>query len=123
MDTQDSNVSKNRLQRLVKDVGHLVFEVLSSHEGVEQVLPEHAFQSDDLATRSTDRRVDVKCLPEVIDRIGSGLSTDIKQDTHACVISTSDLMSWVENAHLGLKHAPKALKNQRWELIFFWFFS
>jgi hypothetical protein len=58
-------------------------EGLQGHtERVEQVLPVFPFQSDDLATSATDVRVDIECLPQVIDRSGARHSSDIDKDAN-----------------------------------------
>jgi len=75
--SQDGDIPKYTLQGLVEDIAHLVLKVLSRNERIDQVLPEGTFESDDLATGATDRRVDVERFPEVVDRVWSGLGADI----------------------------------------------
>lgn len=64
---QNRNVAKDRLERLVQNVAHLVLEVLRRDERVEQILPKHPLERDNLPTRSANRRVDVERFPEMVD--------------------------------------------------------
>jgi hypothetical protein len=79
--SQNRDVTKDTLERLVQDITHLVLKVLGRDEGVEQVTPEQALERDDLSASSSDRRVDVEGFPEVIDTVRAGLGTDVEQDT------------------------------------------
>ena len=82
------------------------------HEGnerrtksIKKFLPVCAFEGDDFTASATDIQVDIKHLPETKNRAWTRHYTDIEQD-----------------ANIGLENAAKppkkALKNQRWELIF-----
>lgn len=83
LDLQNCDVAKDRFERLVQDVAHLVFKVLRRNKRIEQISPEHAFERDNLPARSTDRRVDVESFPQVVDGVRTRLSSHIKQYTNA----------------------------------------
>ena len=106
---QHSDIAEDRFERLVQDIAHLVLEVLRRDKRVEQVLPEHAFQSDNLATGTSDRRVDVECFPEMVDRVWSRLSAYVKQDADTGGYISSSLLT-EHSTYFGLRQAPKALK-------------
>lgn len=57
------------------------------------MLPIFSLQSNDLTAGSTNVRVDIECLPQVINRSGSGHSSDIDK-----------------NANVGLKNRAKGVK-------------
>lgn len=113
MNSQDSDITKYRFKRLIpviqhyywvmklnlQDVGHFVFEVLSSNQWVEQISPKHAFESDNLSAGSTNGRIDIKSFPQVVNRIGSRLSSDIEEDTHATSLVERFIdVSWLTSA-------------------------
>lgn len=90
-DAQDGDIAKDRFERLVQDVAHLVLEILSSHKRIQQIFPEHALERDNLSTGSANGRVDVERFPQVIDRVRSRLRSNIEQDTHAdCQLTEED---------------------------------
>ena len=67
------------LQRLVKNVGHLVLEILSSNQRVEQLATalDHGM---DFTTASTEMRIVVESFPQVVDRLPAGFGTRVNQD-------------------------------------------
>ena len=72
--------TKGRLQRLVKNVGHLVFKVLGRDQRVEQFLAVDQHSLDLTASTST-HRLEIERFPELVDRVLSGLCTGIDKDT------------------------------------------
>lgn len=80
---QHRDVPKDGLGWLIQDVAHLVLEVLSCDQWVEQSLAEApaTFRvSADLATGAGDVGVQVEGLPEVIDGFGLGARTGVEED-------------------------------------------
>ena len=70
------DISKDRLERLVQDVRHLVLEVLCGDEWIEQLLAlvDHGM---DLSTASAEVRVVVERLPQMVDSFVSRFGTSI----------------------------------------------
>jgi hypothetical protein len=77
---KDSNVTKDRLERLVQDVGHFVLKVLRCDERVEQVDTHLTLHSLDLSTSASNVGVSIKSLPKMVERGSARTSTDIEQD-------------------------------------------
>ena len=88
---QHGDVSERRFQRLVQDVTDLVLEVLTSDERVDQIAPASSKHSMNLTTSATQILVVIEAFPKRKQRLGTRLSTSIKQDTHF----------WVQNAAKG----------------------
>jgi hypothetical protein len=80
---QNGDITKDRFQRLIKDIRHLVLEILSCNERVEEILPEQTLECDDFSTCPTDRRVDIESFPEMVDRVWARLGSDVKEDAYA----------------------------------------
>ena len=81
---------------------------------------------DEIATTATAKvRIIIECFPQVVDRFVTRFSTSIEEDTHFRLrllkqISTVFLIKLKEKTLIIF---PIALKSQRCELIFFWFFA
>ena len=52
--SQHRDITEDRFEWFIKDVTHLVLEILRSDKRIQQVLPEHALESDNLATGATN---------------------------------------------------------------------
>jgi hypothetical protein len=70
------------MQRFVKNVGHFVLAMNQVGSGLRprEFLPVFAFKGDNFATCTSNIRVDVKCIAEMVNRTKTGHShgTDIK---------------------------------------------
>ena len=111
--------------RRTQNVGHLVLEVLRCNQRVEE-LPTPLNHSVNFTTASSQMRVVVEGLPEVVDRLASGLGTGINKNTDFGLDKTYQLLPPCAKSYAEIPTSsilPIALNNQRWELIFFWFFA
>ena len=69
---------------------HLVFKVLGGNKRVQQILSASSLDRLDLATGSCDVRVEIKDLPELVDRSWSWSGSNIQQDADARVEDGSE---------------------------------
>lgn len=74
-----------------KDVRHFVLKVLCGDQGVQELLStlDHGV---DFTTTSSEVGIVVESLPEVVDRLVSGLSTSINEDTNFGLINLSQII-------------------------------
>jgi hypothetical protein len=77
---QHRDIPKNALERFIKDITHLILEILRRHEGVEQIDAEFPLERDNLATRPAHVTVNVETLPEVVDGGRAGHGADVEED-------------------------------------------
>lgn len=100
-DLQNRNPSKRRLQRLIQDITHLVLDfspmfistqepgtwhaltVLRRHQRIEQIPPVQTLQRDNLPARTAAIRLEVECLPEMVNRCGRWVRADVEEDANA----------------------------------------
>ena len=108
-----SDVSKDGLEWLVENVGHLVLEVLGSDERVEEVFAEFALLSTNLTTSAGDVGVCVEGLPQVVQRGATGTSSDIEQDAD---VGVQGLAEGVEAPAMGVELALVLLLQAEEEL-------
>jgi len=64
---QDGNITKDRLERLVKNVGHLVLKVLGGDQGRQQLTASTTQHGTNLSTSASDVGVEIEGLPEMVD--------------------------------------------------------
>lgn len=74
-------IRKEDSQRLSQNIRHLILEILSRNERIDQIPPIVSLERHDLPTRTPDIRVDIKRLPEMVYRLRTGHGTDIEEDT------------------------------------------
>ena len=82
----------------------------------------------EIATTATaEVRIIIECFPQVVDRLVTGFSTSIEEDTHFRLILLNRISTVFKKKTRSKKMTliifPIALKSQRCELIFFWFFA
>lgn len=100
-DVQNRNPSKRRLQRLIQDITHFVLDfppmlistqepgtwhaltVLRRHQRIEQIPPVQTLQRDNLPARAAAIRLEVECLPEMVNRCGRWVRADVEEDANA----------------------------------------
>ena len=87
---QHSNVTEDRFQRLVENVGHFVFEVLTCHQRVEQTEHVLTLSSLDLTSSAGNIGVLIKCLPQVVERHRLWSSSNIEQNTNVGLKGTTE---------------------------------
>lgn len=63
---QDSNIAKDTLQRLIQNVGHFVFEILRSDEGIQQVHTPLSLHRLNFTASPCNIGVGIECLPQVV---------------------------------------------------------
>jgi len=63
------------------------------------MLPVFSLQSNDLTTGTTDVRVDIECLPQVINRSGPGHSSNVNENAN---IGLEDRTEGVEEPPMGV---------------------
>ena len=100
-------------RQLTQNVGHLVFKVLCSHKGVEEFLA--AFDHGvDLATASSKVWVIVECIPQVVNRLVSGLSSCVDENADFRLRGQSDRITGSEgHEEHTLRCFPIPLNNHR----------
>jgi hypothetical protein len=74
-------IRKEDSQRLIQNIRHLILEILSRNERINQIPPILSLERHDLPTRTPNIRVYIKCLPEMVYRHRTGFGTDIEEDT------------------------------------------
>jgi hypothetical protein len=107
---EDRDVAEGALEGLVEDVGHLVLEVLSSNEGVQEALATHGV---DLAGATTEVVVVVERLPEVVDGLVAGLGASIDEDANFGLDANLATAARKNTNTLTLNWRPMALKSHR----------
>jgi len=64
---QDGNVTKDGLEGLVENVGHLVLKVLGSDQGRQELAASLTQHGANLSTGTSDVRVEIESLPEMVN--------------------------------------------------------
>lgn len=77
---QHTDISKSTFQRLIQNVGDLIFEVLRSDERVQQFAPSLTQHGMNLSTSATEVTVVVEGFPQRQKGFATGLCSCINQD-------------------------------------------
>ena len=77
----------------------------------------------DFTAASSKVRIIVEGLPEIIYRLVPRFGSSINENTDFRLLRYHHVKVKISNALLTFKILPIALKSQRWEFIFFWFFA
>lgn len=93
------DVTERRFQRLVENVGNLVFEVLGGDQRVNQVLETSAQHGVDFTTGTAEVLVIVESFPEVQDGLWTRLGTSIQKNAD---FGVQDLAEGVEQPSVGV---------------------
>lgn len=73
---------KEDSQRLIQNIRHLILEILSRNQRINQIRPILSLERHNLPTRSADVRVDIKRLPQMVYRRRTGHGTHIEEDAN-----------------------------------------